>query len=250
MGPIYAEMDTSIILDKPGKVGDMAKGSGCRIWSFNETPASAKLKSETVHLLSGGDGIPVKPAYSKSQTLKPRQKCIVSTNHLPELGGAMTTALESRLMIIRFPVVFKDLNSGEAESKYVRRIDAGLKQRIEEKLPVILKWLVDGSVDWYKQRLNGRLLANAPPAVQEATKAYKNEHDTLGVFLSAKCILGPNLKVATKELLGAYNKFHGKEIGTRELASLMQGKGFQKVSNVGRSKLNGYKGLNLPNDRH
>ena len=245
MGPLYAEMDTSIILDKVGKGGDLAKGGGRRIWSFNETPSSAKLKSETVQLLSGGDGIPVKPAYSKSQTLKPRQKCIVSTNHLPELGGAMTTALESRLMIIRFPVVFKDLDPGEAESKYVRRIDTSLKQSIEDKLPVILKWLVDGSVDWYKRRSNGRLLANAPIAIQEATKAYKDEHDTLGVFLSAKCILGPNLKMSTKELLEAYNSFHCKEIGTRELASLMQGKGFQKLNNVGKAKLNGYKGLKL-----
>ena len=35
------------------------------------------------------------------------------------------------------------------ESKYIRRIDANLKQRVKEILAVFLKWLVEGAVSWY-----------------------------------------------------------------------------------------------------
>ena len=54
MGPFYAEMDPAIILDKNAKMSEMAKGSGCKIWSFNETPETVMLKIEVVQMLSGG----------------------------------------------------------------------------------------------------------------------------------------------------------------------------------------------------
>jgi phage/plasmid-associated DNA primase len=242
LGQFYAEMDTANILEKTAAKMDLAKGSGCRIWSFNETPQNARLKSDVVQMLSGGDGIPVKVAHRQSQTLTPYQKCIVTTNHLPELG-IVTEALRSRLMIVRFPVVFKDLEVSEPESEFVRRIDPGLKRRVEENLPTFLKWLVEGSMDWYTKNPEGRLKNVAPLAVKEATENYLQRFDTFAAFLDAKCVLGPNLKATTKELLVAYKDFFGEDIEGRSFAKLMTS--YSPAKNIGRAKLNGYKGLSL-----
>ena len=81
-------------------------------------------------------------------------------------------------MIIRFPVVFRDLQASEVESRFVGRIDPSLKQLGKERLPVFLKWLVGVAIDWYEHRHLG---ANAPSAVQEAKKEYLNENDTLTI---------------------------------------------------------------------
>ena len=246
MGPLYAEMEPAILLDRTAHKTGLAVGVGRRIWSFNELPEKAKLQCDIMQKLSGRDKLPVK-AQSR-QVLAPRQKCIVSTNHLPELG-TVNDAIDQRLLVVRFPVVFKNMPESEVESEFVRRADSNLKQRVEENLPVLLKWLVEGAVRWYSDPTFS-FKAQAPLAVQQATKEYIDKYDTLVPFVRARCARGKDLKVTTCDLLEAYNAYyHGssrKAIGARELAEMMRrDKEFQPAENIGRKSLNGYSGLSL-----
>ena len=246
MGPLYAEMEPAILLDRTAHKTGLAVGVGRRIWSFNELPEKAKLQCDIMQKLSGRDKLPVK-AQSR-QVLAPRQKCIVSTNHLPKLG-TVNDAIDQRLLVVRFPVVFKNMPESEVESEFVRRADSILKQRVEENLPVLLKWLVEGAVRWYSNP-SSSFKTQAPLAVQQATKEYIDKYDTLVPFVRARCVRGKDLKVTTCDLLEAYNAYYygssRKAINTRELAEMMRrDKEFQPAENIGRKRRNGYSGLSL-----
>ncbi len=246
MGPLYAEMEPAILLDRTTHKSGFAAGFGRRIWSFNELPEKAKLQCDIMKKLSGRDNLPVK-AQSR-QVFKPRQKCIVSTNHLPDLG-TVNAAIDERLLVVRFPVLFKTMSESEVESKFVRRADPNLKQKDEENLPVFLKWLVEGAVRWYSDSSTS-FKTLAPPAVEQAGKEYVDMYDTLVPFICARCIRGVDLKVTTCELLDAYNAYYygssRKAINARELAEMMRrDKDFQQAENIGRKSLNGYSGLRM-----
>ena len=101
VGRLYAETDPAIVYDRLILKSGFAIGSGCRIWSLNELLEKAKLQCDVVQKLSGGDKLPARAQCR--QTLKPQQKCIIVTNHLPELG-TVNDAIDQRLLVIRFPV--------------------------------------------------------------------------------------------------------------------------------------------------
>lgn len=248
MGSLYAEMEPAILLDRTAHKTGLAVGANRRIWSFNELPEKAKLQCDLMKKLSGRDKVPAK-AQSR-QVLDPRQKCIVSTNHLPELG-TVNAAIDQRLLVVRFPVLFKAMSESEVESAFVRRADPNLKQRVEENLSVFLKWLVEGAVRWYNGSSNQSFKTSAPPAVEQATTEYIDKYDTLVPFIRARCIRGAHLKVYTCELLEAYNAYYygssRKAINTRDLADMMHRfrDRYPHGTNLGDKRLNGYRGLSL-----
>ena len=247
MGSLYAEMEPAILLDRTAHKTGLAVGVNRRIWSFNELPEKAKLQCDIMKKLSGRDKVPVK-AQSR-QVLDPRQKCIVSTNHLPELG-TVNAAIDQRLLVVRFPVLFKTMSDSEVESAFVRRADPNLKQKVEENLPVFLKWLVEGAVRWYNDSSTS-FKALAPPAAEQTTTEYIDKYDTLVPFIRARCIRGAHLENYTCELLEAYNAYYygspRKAINTRELADMMSRfrDCYPHGTNLGDKKLNGYRGLSL-----
>jgi phage/plasmid-associated DNA primase len=140
------------------------------------------------------------------------------------------------------------MSESEVQSEFSRLADPKLKQRVEENLPVFLKWLVEGVARWYSNSsISFKIMA--PPAVLQATKEYTDKYDTLAPFMRARCIRGADLKVTTCDLLEAYNAYYAgssrKAIGARELAEMMCRHHFHSAENIGRKSLTGYNGLSL-----
>ena len=149
LGPFFRELNVAIICDRAtcNLDAERAKLQGARIAAFSELAAGEKAKTSEIQLLSGGDGITAKPMYKDPVTIMPRHLCILSTNHLPVLTEVVVATVE-RLVIVPFPVTFKDLAPGEAQTATVRQRDDGLKERLKNDQPAFLKWLVDGAVAW------------------------------------------------------------------------------------------------------
>ena len=105
LGHNYVEMNCGVIVYRQFSNIDAerAKVLGARIAVFNELKPGDKLKVNEVQLLSGGDLIPAKALYKDPISIIPRHKCLLITNHLPELQGEVTQAITDRLLCVHSP---------------------------------------------------------------------------------------------------------------------------------------------------
>lgn len=98
-GDFFRQMETDIIVGKAGPRLNMKmkKGFGGRIWSFSKTDENERFNSSIIKLLSGGNNL----TFGTDSTVS-RQKCILTTNHVPQLGF-VNDAVTRRMLIINFP---------------------------------------------------------------------------------------------------------------------------------------------------
>ena len=112
----------------------------------------------------------------------------------------------------------------------------------------VLKWLVDGSIAWYKAP---RLKMQAPAAVRGFTERYFVKQDTLMQFLRNGCETGRDFEVNSTELLDAYIRFlaaedRSEKVTPQKMTKLMGEKGYKLCSNLGPKKTGrGYKGVRV-----
>ena len=165
---------------------------------------------------------------------------------MPELDS-VTPALAERFLCIEFPVFFTDLTADTPVDRFTRQKDETLQDKILVDLPGVLKWLVDGSIAWYKAP---RLKRQAPPAVRGFTERYFVEQDTLMQFLRNGCETARDFEVNSTELLDAYIRFlaaedRSEKVTSQKLTKPMGEEGY-RVCNIGpRKKTRGYVDLRL-----
>ena len=251
LGNFYKEMNCAVISDSrqcSNIDAERAKLLGARLAVFNELKAGEKLKTNEVQLLTGGDGIPAKALYHAPMTVMPRHLAVLVTNYMPEMSEVITAMVE-RLLVVEFPVTFRDLMPGEIETATLRQCDMTLKDRLKspEGQSALFAWLVEGAVAWYSGHATGGggLKVNAPAKVREFTRNYLAEQDRVQTFLTEHCEFGEGLRESSTALYQRYREenngpsdkwFHGQ----------MKSKGFlKKVVRVGGIPTNGYTGLQL-----
>jgi putative DNA primase/helicase len=63
--------------------------------------------------------------------------------------------------------------------------DPTLEAKLRDEWPGILRWAIDGAVDWHRNGLA------RPSSVTEATRAYFDDEDVFGQWLVEECDLEP-----------------------------------------------------------
>lgn len=112
------------------------------------------------------------------------------TQHKPRVVGN-DDGIWSRLKLLPLDVKFED---PQLKPKTPHKMDKNLQAHlIANELPGILKWVVDGAVDWCEHGLG------QPASVTNATDEYREEEDTLAQLIEECCDTHPNLE----ELIGA-----------------------------------------------
>ena len=195
-------------------------------------------------MISGGDGMPAKAVYTKSETLIPYQTCIAVTNHMPEIG-TVTRVIADRLLCIEFPVYFAEFGPDDVATPTYQRIDPDLGEHVKDNLGAVLKWLIDGAVRCYQ---NPRLKGSAPEAVREFTKSYIEENDTFLHYLRNNFDFGRDHAVYTVDILDRHNDDTSRpKMSDKHLRPLMDSKGYRSgnVRVDGGPQRKGYKGLRL-----
>ena len=124
------------------------------------------------------------------------------------------------------------------------RPDRDLEAKLKDEWPAILRWMIEGCLDWQRHGLV------RPQSVMDATAEYFGAQDVVGQFLDEECDyeLGNTHKTAVAgELFSAwvtYAKAAGEPSGTqRSFSDIMQRRGFEKcrTNALGRH----YRGLRL-----
>lgn len=142
---------------------------GRRFVVSNEIDEGRKLSEAWVKEATGGDPITARRMYQDFWTFAPTHTIWLATNHKPRVRGA-DTGIWRRLKLIPFNEKFE----GD-------RADPLLTQKLREELPGILRWMVEGCIQWQSDGLG------CPDVVSAATAEYRNDSDVVGSFVDECC---------------------------------------------------------------
>jgi putative DNA primase/helicase len=151
-------------------------------------------------LLTGGDTIVARFMRENSFEFRPKFKLTFLGNHAPSISN-LDTALARRFLVLPFmhkPAV----------------PDLHLDETLAQEAPGILRWMLQGAVDWYTHGLI------VPKAVTAATTRYFDEQDILGQWLQEACevdLKNEYLIAKSADLFASWSTFaksHGEMPGT------------------------------------
>lgn len=156
--------------DHPEKIANM---KGARFVTVPEIDHNARLDEGLAKSLSGGDRVTARFMGEGAFSWDPTHQLWLTGNTLPRLDSGGGKSMFRRLKVIPF------LHEVPKE-----QVDPGLKDRlVDEHGPAILAWLVEGAVKYAQQGIG-----EDPMTVSNATGSYRQEMDTLGMFIEEKCI--------------------------------------------------------------
>ena len=158
---------------------------GARLVTASETEAGATWAESQIKEMTGNETpLSARHPYGKPFTYRPQFKITLVGNHAPRLKGR-STAMERRLRIT--PFKHKPASP-----------DHGLKERLREEFPAILRWALDGCVAWQHQRLGTCDL------IQAETGSYFEQQDHFGRWITERCTVAATLSERPSKLLADF----------------------------------------------
>jgi P4 family phage/plasmid primase-like protien len=202
----------SLLVDRPGdshptSIADLA---GKRIAFASETEEGGRLNEAKIKELTGGERVRARRMREDNWEFEPTHKILVATNFMPEIKGT-NYAIWRRIRLIPFNVTIAEADR-----------DKELADKLRGEYPGILRWLVEGCLDWQSQKLGN------PKSVADATALYREAEDTLGDFLERRCEVSSTASAGSSELLVDYQEYSGdRRMTAKRFAKLLNGRGYK-----------------------
>ena len=201
---------------------DLINLEGTRFALFSEINKGRVLDSALLKNLSGGDKVVGRPLFRPEKEFDPTHTLVFQANHKPN-APADDPALWRRSILIPFDITFVDNPTGLNEKK----IDVHLEEKLEVELPGILRWIVEGAIEYHK---HGLLV---PEEVRSAVNQYRSENDGIGTFLKEKCVRDPIFRTRRGAFTKAIQAYCTEEGFTcprnREINLYLRTEGFQEL---------------------
>lgn len=199
---------------------DIARMNGARFVRTNEPNEGARFNEGLVKQLTGGnDTITARFLYGTDFEFRPVFKLWIACNYKIVVRGT-DKGIWRRMRLIPFEAEFEGKND-----------DKNLEQKIKAELPQILRWAVNGCLEWQKEGLP------MPKKVEEATKEYRDEMDVVQSFCKDCVKKKPNGRTRASEMYDSYKRWaqNGNEyMMSKNKFGLEMGKKYSKKN------VNGY----------
>lgn len=182
----------TLLIKRTGAIpNDVARLRGARFVYASETEEGKRLAEALVKDMTGGDKISARFLRAEWFEFLPEFKLWLGTNHKPNIRGT-DNAIWDRIRLIPFTVIIPP------EERIPRR---ELLARFRQEFPGILRWAVEGCLEWQRKGLG------TPEEVQTATASYRAEMDLVGHFLADCCIEKSSAQVKVQDLHKAYKSW-------------------------------------------
>jgi len=209
---------------------ELAMLRGVRLAVGQETEQGKRWAEARIKQLTGGD--PIRARFMRQDFFEfaPQFKLIVVGNHRPSLRG-VDEAMRRRLHLVPFHVTIPK-----------EQRDPDLPERLREEWPAILRWAIDGCLEWQASGLV------PPKVVVTATEQYLDAEDAFSLWLDECVERDPNACESSANLFASWKAWaerSGEFIGSqKQLSTNLQERGFatRRESGTGRRA---YAGLRL-----
>jgi putative DNA primase/helicase len=158
---ITAPMEMFVATNVDRHPTEIARLKAVRLVVAHETQKGRRWDEAKVKNLTGGDKLTGRFMRGDFFDFKSTHKLMIAGNHKPALKN-VDEAIRRRFVLVPFTVCIP-----EAER------DPLLAEKLKAEWPAILRWMVDGCLEWRRGGLK------IPAAVREATDDYLADQDTL-----------------------------------------------------------------------
>ena len=158
---------------------------------MTQEPASGEQQKwymDKLKRVTGGDPLTGRELYGKKETFTPHHKQLVSTNHLPTFTD-IDDGLRSRLRVVRFPLQFMDATNYNASNPQHRKQNGSLKKELDPKRPTFFNFLLK-----YYRIYKASGLPSLPKGMEDDLREYKEEIDTVKVFMDGAVVEDKDVK--------------------------------------------------------
>jgi len=174
-----------------GPSEDIARLKGARFVNMSEPDKGLRLNSALVKQITGGDTVTARFLHQNSFEYRPEYTLFINTNHLPRVTDDSIFA-SGRVKLIPFERHFKENEQ-----------DKGLKTFFKqpENMSGIFNWFIEGLKLMQVEGLQ------QPSAVMSATSQYREESDTIGLFVRECMVEVKHEKTLIKDVYAEYEKW-------------------------------------------
>ncbi|MDQ3167363.1 MAG: phage/plasmid primase, P4 family [Chloroflexota bacterium] len=198
----------------PGVPNDIARLPGIRFTFASETGENGRLDEARIKDITSGDTLSARFMKQDFFEFKPQFKIWLATNHKPVITGG-DDAIWDRIRLIPFTVRIPD-----------DHVDLDLQDTLITESAGILRWLVEGAVAWFHDRLP------VVSAVTTATSGYRSDMDTLGAFLSDFTVIDALGEISSADLYTDYKGWCDESgeytMSQKKLAMRLEERGFHR----------------------
>ena len=212
---------------------ELAMLHGARLVTASETEKDRLWAESRIKQITGGDRISARFMRQDFFEFWPCFKLTIIGNHKPLLRN-VDEATRRRFNLIPF-----------TRTPAPDKIDLLLPEKLRAEWPGILRWMIEGCLDWQANGLE------RPESVKLATESYFADQDLLGQWLDERCDveLGSRYTyAATAELFASWTEFAkqaGEEPGSRKtFTTELSRRGFEPFRE-GHANIRSFRGLKL-----
>ncbi|MGM5002976.1 phage/plasmid primase, P4 family [Tardiphaga sp. 538_B7_N1_4] len=212
---VVASMDTFTASRDTKHPTDLAMLRGARLVTASETEEGRAWAEARIKQLTGGDPISARFMRQDFFTFKPQFKLTVVGNHRPTLVK-VDDAMRRRFNVIAF------------ENKPATP-DPMLESKLLKEAPEILRWMIEGCLDWQK---NGLV---RPESVKQATEQYFDDQDLFSAWLEEWCEVDIGNQFKWEPVMDlfaswkGYAESNGEQAGTaKSLSSALRARGLER----------------------
>lgn len=212
-----------------GASNEIAALRGARLVCLAEVEEGRRLSESMAKDLTGDDTIHARFLYQEGFDFKPQHKIWMYGNHKPVIRGT-DEGIWSRIPLIPFTV-------------YIPRAerDPSLPGKLLAELPGILRWAVEGCLEWQRGGIQ------FPKEILAATQEYRSEMDVLGAFIEDCCVIHTDAQVTSRAIYAAYTEWcerNGeKPIRKNLFGQRLKERGFEATK--GAQGVRGWQGIGL-----
>jgi putative DNA primase/helicase len=165
-----APMTTFLASQQDRHPTELAMLRGSRLVAAAETQEGRSWNEVIIKQVTGTDRLAARFMRQDFFTFKPEFKLFFIGNHKPRLKDVGTSTRRRFCMV---PFMFRPVYD-----------DKELANKLQAEHPAILRWLIDGCLDWQQ---NGLVV---PSVVEAATDEYFAEQDVVAQWIEERCVQG------------------------------------------------------------
>ncbi len=210
---------------------ELASLVGARLVTAEEVEEGRRWAENRIKQMSGGTPISARFMRQDFFEYTPSFKLMIAGNHKPGLRD-VDQAIRDRIQIVPFKVYI------EPEKR-----DKGLEDKLREEWPGILRWGIEGCLEWRERGLA------VPEAVRAETESYFDTQDVFGSWLDECCVTDQKSWEPPSRLFAGwreYAKDNNTKTGTQsEFTDRLMSRGFHRTDD---RKARRWQGIKLVND--